>query len=721
MKRSGLFIGLVLLWLPSLFLSGLPQEQVKQPVLQNEVSVTLKLIQVYVTDSKGRPVVDLNKDDFVLQDSGREVKITEFEKHQVGPAAAEAVAPPAAAEELAPTATPAARALSRKYFLFFDFAFNNQRGLVKAIEAATHFIDTDVMPGDEVALLSYSMLKGIRFHEYLTADHAKVKETLKSITVKAIAGRASEIEMAYWREAQESLPGSAVAMSQTQSNSQYNWQRQEAKALAEQYILRLTALAKALRMVEGQKNFIFFSSGIPASMIYGSQSGNPARTGMSSRYDTGDPVLRPLNEGLYKELSASNCSFFAFDTRDSAKVASLFDYDEATFEAGGRSGGRQIFGDNGTFQDTTSVFRDDKTTGLDSLKRLSDVTGGKFFSNIRLYSKNLAQVETLTGSFYVLGYYIDESWDGRFHEIKVDVKRKGCEVRAQAGYFSPKPFRECSDLEKRLQLFDLALNERSPFRTTKIASMVTLGLADESGGRLQLMARLPAATLAELAGPEVEFVSLVFDESENLVDLTRTQTDLTRYQGRNLYYSSGVRVPPGRYRSRLVIRNLASGASAVASTPAAVSKPAPSGLSLQSPLLLVPEGNPMNMEAVGKLPASAASWRNFYPYDRTQYAPLVGGVSPGVTKVFVVVPCRVSGEEQAEIALAAYVIDAASGQKLDVPFNLVFKERRGNYEIFFLEFPAEGLPAGSYLLYIHAGYASQPSLTRVQTVFEISS
>jgi hypothetical protein len=40
--------------------------QQEQAQLQHEVKVTLKLVQVYVTDKKGNPVVDLTKDDFLV-------------------------------------------------------------------------------------------------------------------------------------------------------------------------------------------------------------------------------------------------------------------------------------------------------------------------------------------------------------------------------------------------------------------------------------------------------------------------------------------------------------------------------------------------------------------------------------------------------------------------------------------------------------------------------
>ena len=45
---------------------------------------------------------------------------------------------------------------------------------------------------------------------------------------------------------------------------------------------------------------------------------------------------------------------------------------------------------------------------------------------------------------YLLGYTRDMPRDGRFHEIKVRVKRGGYDVRARAGYWAPKP----GDVEK---------------------------------------------------------------------------------------------------------------------------------------------------------------------------------------------------------------------------------------------------------------------------------
>ncbi len=39
---------------------------------------------------------------------------------------------------------------------------------------------------------------------------------------------------------------------------------------------------------------------------------------------------------------------------------------------------------------------------------LTDRTGGKYYSNINRYEKNFDQVQNITGTYYVLGYPVNE-------------------------------------------------------------------------------------------------------------------------------------------------------------------------------------------------------------------------------------------------------------------------------------------------------------------------
>ena len=718
---AGLAAALLLgVLLPPAAPSARPPAQEQQELikpLQYEVSVTLKLITVYVTDKNGKPVGDLSLEDFTASDNGQLMKLTEFEKHvlQAPPeeaAAAKPAAETAAPPALAPAVTPAP-ATARKFFLFFDFAFNNARGITKARTAAQHFLETQVRPDDEVGVMTYSMLKGITVHEYLTRDHAKVRDVVDAIGSKDIAGRAHEIEQEYWLMAQEPAnPDTRVAGAQ-ESNRESS--REEGKRIAHTFIIKVTAMAKALRYVPGDKHFILFSTGVPSSLIYGNRVG----TGNFSAFDAGDRVLRTANEAMYQEFAAANCVIYAFDTRESALVADLFAYDRMTFEAGGRGAGRGMFGTQGVFQDSTNVFQDDKTTGGNTLRRLTDLTSGKYFSNINMYERNLDQVQAMTGTYYVLGYSVGESEDGRFHEVKVEVKRKDCQVRAQSGYFSPKPFREYTDLEKKLHLFELALNERSFSRLPVSFPISGLSFASAEGSGLEMLAKVPADVTARFTGNRVEYVALIFDAKNDIRDIRRLETDPRLHRGRLVVFTSAASLEPGDYTCRLVIRDMESGLSAASSVRATVPAAPPRGLRLGTPLLLQ-DGTGCAFLDTGPAKAPAAvPWSEIYLFDRTALSPVSGLVSGLTPRLLAVIPFWVPEAGEPDVVLSARLIDAASGEAVPVAAVLAGSSRYGAVETIILEIPLPKLKPGKYFIYINAQDRASRTNAHSQTVFVV--
>ncbi len=705
------FFGLTALAIPSVPQSGPADTQqalTKNP--QHEVSVVLKLIQVYVTDKKGRPVDDLALGDFAATDNGQPVVLTEFERHALadvpageGPSGQAGPSPQGAVS----TDRGTVRAQTRKFFLFFDFAFNNARGLVKAKTAALHFLDTKVSPGDEIGVLTYTMLKGVRVHEYLTRDIAKIREVVETIGSKDIAGRAADLELQYWTMAQEPLPGAGgtsedmvKAAAGRPVIDPMKDARQEAKRQAQNFILRLTDLAKSLRLVPGQKHFLFFSTGVPASLVYGGQSGNPSVGGRDrASFDPGDRVLRTQNEDMFREFGSSGCAFYAFDTRTSAKDTDLFAYDSMTFE----SGSRGLASTQGVFQDSTNIFQDEKTTGLNSLKRLTDITGGRYYANINMYEKNLEQVRTLTGTYYVLGYSSNEREDGSFHEVTVSVTRPDCEVRAQSGYFNPKPFAAMSKMEKELHLYDLALNERSLSRLPVTFPIAALAFPSGEGLGLELVAGLPAEVTGKFAGTKVEFVSLVFDAKNDVRDVRRVEIDPRTRRGRALTFLTGIVLEPGHYTCRLVIRDMDTGLSAVSSVRASVREPqAATGLRLGTPLLLKATAGETFLEAGAPKGQAILAWREAYDFDRTFLTPVAGTVPKLTQRLEVLVPYAVPGTAEPEVVLTARLIDAASGQAVPVGTALVGRSAHAATETLTIDLPLAGLAPGAYHLYINA-------------------
>jgi VWFA-related protein len=677
--------------------------------LSHEITVQLKLLQVYVTDNKGKPVQDLRKEDFVVFDSDKPVKLTEFELHVLAasPTRTPSPAPPTGAAAMT------GPALSRKFFLFFDFANNNQRGARKSRDAALHFMDTEVRPGDEIGLVSYSLTRGLSIHEFLTVDHDKIRSAVADMEVKGIAGRGDEIEQAYWRQVTEGSANLGFGTAQTQPI--FNWKRQETKNQALNFILKLTALARGLRYVPGQKLVLLFSSGIPSSLVYGNQAGsNPSNaSGSRSAYDPGDHVLRTQNEDMLKELAASNCSIYSFDVREAAMVPSLFAYDEETFENRSHYNSRDIFTGDGVQQNNDLIYRNDRTTGLYSLLRMAKTTGGKYYSNIDRYESNLDDLQSMTGAYYVLGYSIPRTRNGEFHSLRVEVKRKGLDVRTQSGYFDPKPFREYSALEKQLHLLDLAVSEAPLYQTPLPADLTALAAPPGSANNLVLLGRLPPSSVERLSGTKAEIMTFIFDERDNLADLRRSEHSLAGFQDRPVFYASQAALPPGSYKCRLVIRDLDSGQAAVATVQAFVHRPAGDGIHLHTPLLLGPAANGAYLESRGSTrgaQSGGASWASIYPFDASRFMPVLGPLPKGTPRIAVVLPCSIIGLGSAKIAVRAAVVNTQTAEKLPLRLIPTSQSTREATVIQTFEIPTAELAAGKYVFYFYAQDTTTKSL-----------
>lgn len=507
------------------------QAQKEQIQLQHEVKVTLKLVQVYVTDKRGNPVLDLTKDDFLVFDEGRKQALTEFERHALTPPAEKEKAPTEVVETPAP---PARELLSRKFFLFFDFAFNNAIGIEKARKAAFHFIDSKLRPQDEVGLLSYSAMKNLKLHEYLTTDHQKVRDVAGKFRMEQIAGRAEDFEAEYWRAVAKvnptdaSKPGAVTGDAfDSQEEERLRREREETGNQTFHFAQKMIDLAKALRYIPGHKIIVFFSSGVPYSTIYGVQ----VAYGHPDISDWGNPGLRFRYDDMLKELSAANCSIYPLDTQEL----------------------------RGT------IDRDTSTRGSYTLQKMAAATGGKYFGNINFYEQHIEKIQDLTGCYYVLGYYVDDNWDGAFHTIKVEVSRPGCKVHAQKGYFNPKPFKEYSELERMLHLVDLALSEEPLFQAPVRFPLEVVPCQAGSKGNLCLAANIPVEKIREVLAGKSEFVGVIFDDQDNIVTLRRNEKETISLSGEVFSFGAAFSLSPGKYQCRLVIRNLETGRGAVAS------------------------------------------------------------------------------------------------------------------------------------------------------------
>jgi VWFA-related protein len=520
---------------------------------QHEVTVTLKLIQVYVTDKEGIPAMDLELKDFELFDNGKRKDLTEFERYTLSLSQAKKEKKPleqiykpksAPAEEIQPSPS-----MNRKFFFFFDYAFNNRKGIQKSREAALHFIDTKLHPTDEIGLMSYSLLSSLSLHEFLTTNHQKVREAVEGIGLEKVLGYANNVEEQFWRntlklsapdaseyhQPLDAMKFTGDAQFQKMREQATNMDRAAFRKQISSFTTKMSELAKALRYIPGHKHILLFSTGIPTSYLYGIAS----PFGVSGTYrkdlsvsmedNLGDTARRIKFESMLKELAASNSQFYTLDTEDLRET----------------------------------IMQDEQMMGGGTMKQISKTTGGKYYGRVHNYEEIMEEIQDVTSSYYVLGYYIGEQWDGKYHKIKVNVKKKGYNVRAQSGYFNPKPFTEYSEVEKQIHLIDLALNQRSFFEDPIRFYLEPVINFEREKNNLFLLSKISVRELQGISGERVELVCLVFDGEDTIAGFKQEDVDFSELPAKEFIHTSVMTIPPGAYKCRVVIRNLQTGRGAL--------------------------------------------------------------------------------------------------------------------------------------------------------------
>ncbi|NTV80867.1 MAG: VWA domain-containing protein, partial [Candidatus Aminicenantes bacterium] len=449
---------------------GLPARQKPpdpQAPIRHQVTVTLKLIQVFVADAAGKPAMDLEKSDFVLTDNGKVQAITDFEKHVL---AVPAPTREGAADIRPSPAVPVPAALpllSRKFIFLLDYQRNELEGIKKAKTSVLEFIDTKTEAGDELALYSFSAAGGLKLHQDFTSDRARVRgavEKLRDVPGITPVGM-DDISP-------DHVPMGMALMTQEIFGRYSGSSGPAVRSLFDE----VTQWARVLRSVPGQKNILLYTRGFGRSLVR-----------------PGDPNYFAF-QTMARELATANTRVFSVNTTTGVadKIA-------------------------------LGVFPED------SLDHLARTTGGAYYHDVNFSTKIAADIQDATASYYVLGFAVPAVWDGKYHDIKVEVRRKGYEVRAQRGYFNPLPFGKLSEIEKHVHLLGLISGEEATAKWVLEFPLAAVPFAGPGGTNTLLLSEIPVAAVREAVGDRTELVMLILNPDKAIVDGKRLEVDWTAF------------------------------------------------------------------------------------------------------------------------------------------------------------------------------------------------
>ncbi len=652
---------------------GGTQERSQDAELQYEVAVTLKLIQVYVLDKDGRPVTDLEMSDFIVSDNGRPQTITEFEKHllQVVPTDAALGGPPQ---------------LPRKFFFLFDLARMKVDGLNESKKAALHFLDTQVRPTDEVGILVYSQLRGIALHEYLSTDHAQIREIISNFNEMIWGGtidpfqrqsrsrgdltlsgeqEAAEAEMEARTGRSDRSYTALPASIRTERNPE-----SDAKELKDfDFIEEMEELAKALSTIPGYKNVVLFSQGFPRQLYQG------------------DTFIQKNVNQMAKEFATASSPIHTVNT-----------------------------------DGTRHFFKTADERGDSMLRNLSKLSGGRYFGDVKRYESINQELHTMTGNYYVLGYYTDEAADGKYHELKVEVERKGCKVIAQQGYLNPKPFPKLTRFEKQLRLFDLAMSDNPQFQEPLRFSAVALPFAEADEPNVVLLSRIPKADLQEVLDGEVELVTLIYEEHNLILDTQRRKLDPDTLESPEFYAYTVSALPPGQYHCRVAVRNLESGRGAVAAVEVTIPEARESGMRLYPPLLFIPGQGSSIIGFDEKTEAkdeNVLSLDRIYPLLTQDFTPLVETLRPGSRKITAVMRVYAGDTDVKTQDITAVLRRGDSPDTVPLSLSVLEIKEGGATDTILAELDLPELEPGDYTLEIKAEDKTTGAAASVKRILRV--
>jgi hypothetical protein len=477
---------------------------------------------------------------------------------------------------------------------------------------------------------------------------------------------------------------------------------------ARNFTSSVKALAQGFRYIPGNKYIILFSSGIASSVLQGAPVNVDRQKLNSTRLDKKGATLYNIDsldaaiweerkfEDMVKELAQANCPVFILNTEESGQGAS---YNRAM-------------------------------SGEYTLKKISKISGGEYFPQVQNYKSVLAAIQDRTSSYYVLGYYIEENWDGRYHEVKVKVRRKDCQVQAQGGYFNPKPFEGYTELEKNLHLVDLALSENPKYPVAAEIPLTPFPCPGEEENVFLVVAEIDREQLPWrlLEGGPDELVTVVFDSQHNIVDFKRMEVNFSAIPQKRICYYTFSLLPPGEYRCSVVLRNMKNGTSAVGRSSARIVEPRGVNLMLFRPLFLARDADTFYVSMLKSdehAPSgSPPSLARLYPFDHEVFSPVGAELMTAVSEIYAVVVFSLAGIDEPDLELLSTLRNASTGEEVLLPHSVLSVEQNSQGEDklrllnLFLEFKLRDIKPGDYILKIVLREGSTASSTEFSQNFK---
>jgi VWFA-related protein len=499
-------------------------------------NVNRVLTNVVVRDKKtGAVIRGLKESDFQVFEDKKPQKITTFDYQNVDEAVTLAET-----ETVSGTSTTKKKSIAdivnnqfaaapeelkdrRLIVMFFDLSSMQPEDVTRAVDAAKDYINNHMAPADLAA--SVSLVSGLSMDQDFTSD----KATLLAAVSKYDGTEGSGFDSG--SEGGGTDGTSDDSSSFVADDSEFNALNTDRQLYA------IRTVCKSMEKVEQKKSMLYFSGGLSRQGIE-NQASIRAATNECVKADT---------------------AMYAVDTRGLQALNPVGDASSGSKRGTGAYSGASMQGQ------LNSNFSSQETLGT-----LASDTGGKLFTDSNDFGPAFQQVQHDTEAYYIIGFRSTNSArDGGYRHLTINViGHPEAKLEYRPGYYAPADFQHAKSEDREMALTE---QMRSDVPATDVAVYLQALYFRLEDGKFYIPisvvvpgSQIHVTTVKDKDKANIDFMGQVKNAQNIVVGQVRQTVPLSldanqQLQKRNVQYSTGFTLAPGKYHVKFVVRENQSG------------------------------------------------------------------------------------------------------------------------------------------------------------------
>ena len=509
---------------------GQDMQQTGQSTFVMKVNTNIVLNNVVVRDKKtGNVVKGLKASDFQVLEDNKPQRISSFDYQNVDEAAvlAEKNNPVTGKARIADLLEGNFAANTqqlhdhRLIVIFFDLSSMQDEDIDRAVDAATKYVNTQMAPADLVAMVSMST--GLSMDQDFTSD----KTALLKVLAKYNGDDASGF----------SNGGTGTTDGTSDDTTQFAADDTEYNSLnTDRELFAIRAIAHSLERVDQRKSMLYFSGGL-------------TRNGIENQAS-----LRAATN----EAAKANLAIYSVDSRGLQALPPVGDASKGSLR------GNSAYSGSAATAQLSANFASQETLGT-----LSMDTGGKAFFDSNDFGPAFQQVQHDTEAYYIIGFRsTNQVTDGRYRHLTIKVNRNDVKLEYRPGYYAPADFQHQKNEDRELALTE-QMRSDLPATDVPIYLQALYFRATENTFYIPVSLIVPGSSIPFVKNGDRDKASLDIlgrvQNSQgiavgNVRDTVKLALDQSQQAARkNIQYSTGFTLAPGKYHLKFVVRENQSG------------------------------------------------------------------------------------------------------------------------------------------------------------------